>query len=51
MGNQSARLSELTEAPVTFMDSADTVISKIDNAAREETSGKVLCYDDERPPW
>jgi norsolorinic acid ketoreductase len=51
MGNQGARLSGLTEAPVTITDCAEAMISKIDNATREDTSGKFLCYDDERPPW
>lgn len=51
MGNEGARLSGLAEAPVTIEDCASGMISKIDNATREETSGKFLCYDDELPPW
>jgi norsolorinic acid ketoreductase len=51
MGNAGARLAGLTEAPVTIKDSADGVISRIDNATREETSGKFLCYDDAKLLW
>ena len=46
-----ARLSGLSEAPVTIKDCADAVISKIDYATREATSGKFVCYDEERTAW
>ena len=45
------RLSGLSKALVTIKDCADAVTSKIDNATREETSGKSVCYDDERLAW
>jgi norsolorinic acid ketoreductase len=51
MGNMGARLSGLSEAPVSIKDCADAVTSRIDNATREETSGKFVCYDDESPAW
>jgi norsolorinic acid ketoreductase len=45
MGNSGAVANGLTEAPTTIQESVDGIIDKIDNATREETSGKFISLD------
>jgi len=51
MGNAGALANGLTEAPVTLKESIDGMISKIDNATRESTSGKFVSFDGEHINW
>jgi len=51
MGNEGARHSGLKEAPTTIQESVDGMVDKIDNATREETSGKFISFDDQKYPW
>jgi norsolorinic acid ketoreductase len=51
MGNAGAQAHGLTEAPTTIETSVDGIISKIDGATREQTSGKFISYDSNDYPW
>jgi norsolorinic acid ketoreductase len=51
MGNSGAVANGLTEAPTTIQESVDGIVDKIDNATREETSGKFISFDGLKYPW
>ncbi|KAK4120695.1 NAD(P)-binding protein [Parathielavia appendiculata] len=52
MGNSSAKLLGLEKAPVTLEQCSSKLLSTIDQATREKTSGKFLnIIDDEEIPW
>lgn len=51
MGNAGALANGLTEAPVTIKASVDGMMSKIDNATRDSTSGKFVSFDGEHINW
>ncbi len=51
MGNEGARHNGVKEAPTTIQESVDGVVDKIDNATREETSGKFISFDGKKYPW
>lgn len=45
MGNAGAVASGMKEAPLTLGPSISGMLDKIDNATRENASGKFLSYD------
>jgi norsolorinic acid ketoreductase len=51
MGNAGAVANGLAEAPTTLETSVDGMVDKIDNATREQTSGKFISYDGNNYPW
>jgi len=51
MGNAGAVANGLNEAPTTIKDCVDGMVDKIDNATREETSGRFISFDGEKYPW
>ncbi|KAH8684204.1 hypothetical protein BGZ60DRAFT_366304 [Tricladium varicosporioides] len=51
MGNQGAKSSGMEEAPVTLEDSVNGMLTKIDHATREATSGTFQSFDDTKFPW
>jgi len=51
MGNAGAVANGLKEAPTTVKESVDGIVSKIDNATREKTSGTFVSYDGEHVNW
>ncbi|KAH7400158.1 aflatoxin biosynthesis ketoreductase-like protein nor-1 [Cadophora sp. MPI-SDFR-AT-0126] len=51
MGNLGARSSGMEEAPVTLKDSIHGMLSKIDGATREKTSGTFQSFDDTEYTW
>jgi len=51
MGNAGAVANGLKEAPTTIQDCVDGMVSKIDTATREKTSGTFVSFDGEQISW
>jgi len=51
MGNGGAVANGMEEAPVTLNDSVAGMVSKIDGATREKTSGTFQSFDSEFIGW
>jgi len=51
MGTKGARANGLDEAPTTVQTSVDGIVSKIDEATREHTSGRFISFDGNSYPW
>jgi len=51
MGTYGAEAHGLTEAPVEVQDGVNGIISKIDQATRENSSGKFMDYDGKELSW
>jgi len=51
MGNAGAKLTGMEAAPVTLQESINGMLSKIDHATREGTSGTFQSFDDTKYPW
>ncbi|RDW58239.1 aflatoxin biosynthesis ketoreductase nor-1-like protein [Coleophoma cylindrospora] len=51
MGNYGASTLDMASAPLTIEDSVHGMLAKIDNATREETSGKFESFDDAVLQW
>ena len=51
MGTRGALANGMTEAPTTLQVSVDGIVSHIDAATREQTSGKFVSFDDRTFSW
>ena len=51
MGNYGAAAHGMTEAPVEVEDGVKGIVSQIDKATREDTSGKFVSFDGAEPSW
>ncbi|MCJ1377335.1 hypothetical protein MMC17_000430 [Xylographa soralifera] len=51
MGNAGALANGLTEAPVALEDCIEGMVTQIDGASREKSSGKFVAYDGSPLPW
>jgi norsolorinic acid ketoreductase len=51
MGNKGAHANGLAEAPTTIETSVDGIVSGIDAATREHTSGNFISFNGNSYPW
>jgi norsolorinic acid ketoreductase len=51
MGKKGAVANGLDDAPTTLQTSIDGIVSKIDTATREQTSGKFISFDGATIGW
>jgi hypothetical protein len=51
MGNAGAEAAGVHQADITLEDSINGLVSVIDKATREETSGNLMNYDGSVLPW
>ncbi|MCJ1400300.1 hypothetical protein MMC11_003505 [Xylographa trunciseda] len=51
MGNYGAQANGMTEAPVALKDCIEGMVTQIDGASREKSSGKFVAYDGSSVPW
>jgi len=51
LGNDAAKSAGMNAAPVPIAEGVNGVISQIDGATRENTSGKFMSYNGEQLPW
>ncbi|KAF5970001.1 ketoreductase [Fusarium bulbicola] len=51
LGNHAAQSSGLSAAPVSVQDGVDGIISVIDSATRDTTSGRFLSWENKEIPW
>jgi len=51
MGNAGAEAHGMTEAPVEVEDGVKGIVSQIDKATRENSSGKFITFDGAEPSW
>jgi norsolorinic acid ketoreductase len=51
MGNGAARVLGMEQAPMTLEDSIKAQLIRIDNATRENSSGKFITFDENHINW
>jgi norsolorinic acid ketoreductase len=51
MGNAGALAHGMTEAPLTLEQSLSGMLDKIDKGTHENSSGKFMTFDGEKPSW
>jgi len=51
MGNAGATAHGMTEAPTEIQDSIDGLVSTIDKATRDNSGGKFMSYEGDKPGW
>jgi norsolorinic acid ketoreductase len=51
MGNAGALACGMKQAPLTLEPSITGMLDKIDSATRENSSGKFVTFNGEKPSW
>lgn len=51
LGNHAAQSAGMSAAPVPIQEGVSGVVSQIDQATRETTSGKFMTFGGEQLPW
>ncbi|KAB8218034.1 hypothetical protein BDV33DRAFT_205815 [Aspergillus novoparasiticus] len=51
MGNRGAQCNGLEKAPMTISESVEGIVSQVEKASKETTSGRFIKHDGEQLPW